>query len=485
MKWRANNMNPALLIAVCLLAAFSALIFKKIDKIILFAVVLFNLVYSIVTAFMYENPIVYEIGSFRPPFGISLVVDNYSLIGIVLLNVIFSLIVLLCFKLIDKYSVVLLISLAALNGIILTGDLFNLFVFLEIGAVAIYILTAMNKGYKHSFNYLILGSLASGLYLFGIVILYNLFGTLNINHIKELIGLTSYPIAKTLALPMILIFIGLSVEAKLIPFSGWVKGVLKNANSLVGALIVSAYSTAILLVFGRLINTIFVMTDGLKIAFTIIAVITLTLAEFSAFSKRNLREILLFSSIAQSGLIVVLFINGLIMPAILVLVNNVISKLVLFILSAKIAKETGTDNINELNGVFARHKIMGLGFTAAAMSLIGLPFFFGFVAKASALIAVFESGNMWLPALILAVSIVEGVYIMRILANLWNTGKEGETAKISSLKDFEIKDYKLTAIVAVSIGVVIIIAGIIPIIGIKEFLSSDFLSFIISSIGGA
>ncbi len=477
-------MNPTLLIAAPLLAAFIAVIFKKIDKIVMTLAVLFNITYSIVGAVLYTNPITYAIGGFAPPFGISLVVDDYSLVGIMLLNVVFGLTILMSSKLIGKYGIVLAISLAALNGIVLTGDLFNLFVFIEIAAIAAYIMTTMNKKLKHTFNYLILGTLASGLFLFGIVILYNIFGTLNIADIKGIIDTTSAPVAGVLVLPLVFIFAGLSVEAKLIPFGGWVKGVLKSSNSLVGTLIVSSYAAAILLVFGRLTSTIFVMSDGLKIAFTVVAVATLVFAEFSAFSKKNLREVLLFSSIAQSGLVVVLFLNGLTIAAVLVLINNVVSKLILFTLSAKIADETGTDKTSELSGIFSRYKLLGLGFTAAAMSLIGLPFFFGFIAKASALISLFESGNLWLPAIILLVSVIEGIYIIRILTTLWNSGKEGEIPKLENIKEYKLNGFVKVSIVALVIGIVIIAAGIFPLVHIKEFFSSDILSFLSISIGG-
>lgn len=303
-------MNPILLIAIPLFAAFLAVIFKKHDKLIMAAAVGFNTIYTIISAILYSNPVIYEIGGFRPPFGISLVLDAYSMTGIVILNIVFVLIVLLSYKTIAKYSVVMVVFLAALNGLILTGDLFNLFVFLEIAAISAYIMSSMNKEYKHTFNYVILGSLASGLYLFGIIIMYNIFGTLNIADIKGMIDSTSYSLIGVMTLPVILIFAGISVEAKLMPFSGWVKGVLRKSNGLVGTLLLSAYATSIIFVFGRLLNTVLVFSNEMKIIFTAIALITLVLAEFAALSKKNIREILLFSSIAQSGLMIFLLIGG-------------------------------------------------------------------------------------------------------------------------------------------------------------------------------
>ena len=476
-------MNPALLIAAPLLAAFIAVIFKKIDKVVLGVVAVGNIAYSIVMAVLFTGATQIAIGGFAPPFGISLVLDSYSLIGILLVNVAFGLILLMGTKLVGRYGIVLAVSLAALNGIVLTGDLFNLFVFIEVAAISAYIMTTMNKQLKHTFNYLILGTLASGLLLFGIAVRYNMFGSLNIIDIASKLAISGVS-AGAMVLPIVFIFAGLSVEAKLIPFGGWVRGVLKKSNSLVGPLLVTGYAAAILLVFGRLTSTIFIMSDGLKIALTVVAVATLVLAEFTAFSKKNLREVLLFSSIAQSGLVVALFLNGLTVAAILVLVNNVVSKLVLFALSAKIADDTGTDKISELKGVFTKYRVLGVGFTIAAMSLIGLPMFFGFVAKAQAVMSLFESGNLWLPAVILLVSVIEGIYIIRILTTLWNSGKEGQVPSKDAQKEYKLNGFVKVSIVALVIGVLIVAAGILPITNIKEFLSSDFLSFITRSMGG-
>jgi multicomponent Na+:H+ antiporter subunit D len=478
-------MNPVLFIAIPLLAAFISVMFKRAAKIIMSVALLFNVVYSIVTAFLLNDPIFYEIGGFRPPFGINLLLDNYALIGLVLLNVVLGLIILLNFEKIEKYAVVVCVSIAALNGMILTSDLFNLFVFMEIAAITAYIFTTINKGFKHTFNYLILGTLASGLFLFGVIIIYNILGTLNILHVKSIIGASPYYYKNALVLPLILIFVGLSVEAKLLPFSGWVKGVLKNANGLVGSLIAAAYSTAILIVFGRLIASIFVFSDALMITVTVIAVATLVLAEFSAFSKRNIREILLFSSIAQSGLVVVLFLMGLYLPALLVLVNNVVSKLIMFSLAGKIAEKTGTDNIYELKGIFAKYKAVGVGFSIAAMSLIGLPMFFGFVAKANTLISLFQSDNIWLSILILLVGVVEGVYIMRILTNLWNTGEEGQLAKMSDVKEYDLGKIKMVGFIVVLLGIIILIIGILPLADIRGFLDNGIIKYLTNGLGGA
>ena len=476
--------NPVLLIAVPLLFAFLAVFLKKIDKALLWIAAMANAAAAVLLAVVYQGMTIVELGGFKPPFGISLVLDEYSLIGALVLNVLFALILLLSGKLVKQYATVLLVALAALNGIILTGDLFNLFVFLEIAAIAAYIFTAMDKGFKHSFNYLVVGTLGSGLYLFGIILLYNIFGSLNMFDIRAQLQAIGGAGANTLTLPLVMIFAGFSVEAKLMPFGGWVKGVLKRANSLVGTMIVSGYALAVLLAVGRLMDTVFQMTDAVLIAFTAVAVGTLIFAEASAFSKKNLREILLFSSVAQAGLVVLLFLYGLTVPAVLVLVNNVVSKFVLFTVAGRLAHELETDDVGELKGVFVRVPLVGVGFTVAVMSLIGLPLFFGFVAKINALVGLFDAGNVWLPLIILVMAVVEGAYFVRILTTLWNTGEEGEVSSKDNLKAFNMSGMKGLGVVSVGIAIVIVALGILPVLNIKQFFSVDFMTFVQQLLGG-
>ncbi len=476
--------NPVLLIAVPLLFAFLAVFLKKIAKGLLGLAVVLNTAVAVLIALLYNGLTIVELGGFTPPFGISLVLDDLSLIGVVVLNVLFALILLLSGKQVKGYATVLLVSLAALNGIILTGDLFNLFVFLEIAAIAAYIFTAMDKGFKHSFNYLVIGTLGSGLYLFGIMLLYNIFGSLNMFDIQAKLAGMEGADANALMLPLVLIFAGLSVEAKLMPFGGWVQGVLRKANALVGTLIVSGYALAVLLAVGRLMDTVFMMSDAVLIAFTAVAVGTLIFAEASAFSKTKLREILLFSSVAQAGLVVLLFLYGLTVPAVLVLLGNVVSKLVLFTVAAKFAKDLKTDTVEELKGVFVKAPLTGIGFTVAAMSLIGLPLFYGFVAKINALVGLFDAGNVWLPIVILAMAVVEGAYFVRILTTLWNAGEEGEVSSETNLKAYDMSGFKLVGIVSIVIAIVLVALGVLPILNIKQFFAVDFMTFVQQLLGG-
>ena len=424
--------NPVLLIVIPLLSAFLCLIHKKVKPYLLGFAVLFNLA---LLAFLEKGS--YTIGGYEPPFGINLSLDSYSFIGVVLLNLLFAIALAMNAKESIPHAPILAVTLAALNGMILTNDLFNLFVFMEITAIAAFVLSSQAKKYSHSFQYLVIGSLGSSFFLLGVILLYTIFGTLNMADLT-MIYLTSVvpgaqvdPVALTL--PVLLIFIGLGVESKLFPFNAWVKGVYGHAGALVGALFASPFALTILLVFGRLFNWVLPMSEGLRTVFLFLAVITLLFGEFAAYSKRSIREVLLYSSIAQAGLVVLLFLSGLVLPALAQLISNVVSKLILFSVAGTLADTTGSDEIDALGGVFQKNKWMGFGFTVASLSIMGLPIFYGFFSKLNVLFGLFLTNHYILPAIILFATLVEGVYFVRMLAKLWNPGEEGKEAKTEYL----------------------------------------------------
>lgn len=444
-------MEPILLIAIPLGLAFLSILSKKLATILLAAAVVINVAVS-----LFVSKGTYAIGGFKPPFGISLVVDDYSLYGVIFLNVLFALVVLLMFNHAKEIHSILLVALAALNGLMLTGDLFNLFVFLEIASIAAFLIVATQKKWVEVFSYFVMATVGSSLYLLGIVILYAQYGSLNMVAVNEAMsgGVIS-------AIPIILIFVGLGVEVKLVPMNGWVKGVLKDSNPFVGPMIASVYAGVMLMVFGRIMADVLVLSDGLKLLFGIVAILTILAGEVGAFASKNIREILLYSSVAQSGIAVILFVNGLVAAAILVVLGNVIVKFIMFVIIGHMA-ESGTDEVSELKGIFITNPLNGIAFTISGLSLIGLPMFFGFSVKMNVLIGLFRGELWWVPIVILVASLIEGAYILRMLVALWNPGKEGQLAKVelAAKRPYTIKQAVCITLVLLSFCLVVL--GFVP-----------------------
>lgn len=432
-----------LLIALPLLLAFLSMFVKKGKENLLYIGVLVN----VLLLFVAEQG-EYFIGGFKAPYGISLVLDQYSYIGIVLINTIFLFAVLANYKQITKYSTVILTLLAGVNGMLLTGDLFNLFVFMEITTISLYILNTSTKSYVTTFNYIIIGAISSGIYLLGVIMLYSNFGSLNLAAITEQAsGLN--------ALPLLLIFTGLSVEAKLFPLNGWVKGIFKNANGLVGSLMAAVVAAVSLLVMGRIINGL-MMSDFISNMILVVAVITLIAGELSAYNSKSIKEILLYSSIGQSGLVTILMVSGLIFPALLVIINNSVSKMIMFTIGHTLTPNN--EEFTTVKGIFSTNKLIGLSFTVASFSLIGLPLFFGFYAKLNSLMALINI-NMLVVAVILFITIIEGAYLIRLNIALWHPGQEGELTTESTAEKIIAPNLIIATVI---LSALIIAVGLIP-----------------------
>jgi len=406
-------MNAVLMIIIPLLVAFISILFKKIAPYLLLTV---SLGLIVLLGFLPQETI--TIGGFAAPYGISLVLDNYSITALYIVNILFFVVVALNIVKYKKLSTILLVALAGLNGLMLTGDLFNLFVFLEITGISAYLVTTTNKKPLHTFNYLVAGTVGSSLYLLGLIILYNMFGTLNMVDLAT--ELTTLNVsAMEVALPFLLMFIGLGVESKLLPFSSWVKGVLGTSNSLSGPMIAAVYAAASLFVFGRLLTEVFIISDQLLLVISAIITFSIVAGETAAYSSSKAREILLFSSIAQAGIAVLVFANGYVGLGVLFVSLNAFSKLVLFTVVNYANESVGSDEVKDLQGLFVNNKLVGISFTVAILSILGLPLFAGFYAKIGILAELFDTGSYFFPAVILLSSVIEGVYFIKLLVKLW------------------------------------------------------------------
>jgi len=456
-------MSAVFLIVVPILVAFISILFKKAAPYLLLIASFANVI-----MLYFLSPETILIGGYGAPYGISLIVSNFSIASLYIVNILFFLVVALTIKDFKKLSSILLVALAGLNGLLLTGDLFNLFVFIEISGIAAYLITTTNNKPLATFNYLVLGTVGSSFYLLGLIILYNMFGTLNMaDLVSEITSSGINPLA--VSLPFLFMFIGLGVEAKLLPFNGWVKGILGSSNKLSGPMIASVYAAAIGLLFGNLLNT-YMFTFDSKIQLIIIVVLlgSITAGEAMAYASTKVKEILLFSSIAQAGIVILVFINGLVGLGLVLVMANAFAKFVLFMVITQAESEIGNDDVDALQGLFVENKIVGAAFTVSTLSILGLPLFLGFVVKLNVLISFISLDKFLFPVVILITSIVEGVYFIKLLIKLWH--KEDNAPIIRF--DFILK------------YVVVIIALLLVAYGLLFSEVSDLVNYVATSIGG-
>jgi proton-translocating NADH-quinone oxidoreductase chain N len=477
--------DPVLLIAVPLGLAFAiplfALFWKDAAKYIPPAALGFNLVISvIILTHVFENPVIVSIGGWKPPFCINLVAGPIGVFFSAVIALVGLLVSIYALDYIkegatEKYNMLYLLLLTGATGVVLTGDIFNLFVFFEILCISSYSLVAYlgeKDSIESAIKYLIQGAVGSSLLLIGIGLVYGLFGTLNMADIAKEIDSAS-PIS--LFVPMVLLITGLGVEAAIFPLNAWLPDAHSSAPSSISAILSGIAIEVGLYAVARIIFTIFGATNILFfLAF--LGILTLLIGELCAFSQHNIKRMLAYSSIGQIGLI--LFALAIatsygVTGGLFQLISHTLSKALLFLAAGYMIYRTGSLEISDLEGIGKKMPLTCLAFTIGAFSLVGLPPFAGFPSKFLIVRAVLATKETYLYILIgfaLFGTVIEGAYFFRFIQALYfKAGKSNPKSK----------DAPVAALIPMFIFVILIVVlGLYPklINGVLNSAASEFLN---------
>lgn len=461
--------NPVLLIAVPLGLAFAiplfALFWKAGAKYIPPVALAFNLVVSLLLlAKVFENPVIVSIGGWQPPFCINLVAGPVGVLFSAIIALVGLLVSIYALDYIkegatEKYHILYLLLLTGATGVVLTGDIFNLFVFFEILCISSYALVAYlreRNGIESAVKYLIQGAVGSSLLLIGIGLLYGQFGTLNMADIAEKITSAS-PIS--LFVPMVLLITGLGVEAAIFPLNAWLPDAHSSAPSSISAILSGIAIEVGLYAVARVIFTIF-GASGILPFLAFLGIVTLLIGEMCAFSQNNIKRMLAYSSIGQIGLILFALAVGTsygVTGGLFQLVSHTLGKALLFLAAGYMIYQTGSLQISALEGIGKKMPLTCLAFTVGAFSLVGLPPFIGFPSKflvVRAALATKETIFVVLIGLALLGTVIEGAYFFRVVQVLYFKGEKPNPGR---------KEAPVAALIPMFIFVVlIVIVGVYP-----------------------
>ena len=416
---------PVLLIALPLFFAFLAplvnMISKKSIKYYTIGVLILNTMLSYFLFFrVVDNGVVYEqLSGFYPPVGILLAVGYFGSILAMLINTLSTINYISFFD--DdshtlRFSMLYMLVTASSTGIVITGDLFNMFVFFEITAVGSYGLLA-SKGTKMSYEgaikYIVLGSVGSSFILLGIATIYGYLKTLNFYDIAARIS--NMPVEAGL-MSFIFLIIGIGVEAEIFPLNGWVPDAYQGASSRVASFMVLGPSKAGIYAVARLMFTLIPIVDGYELAL-ILGALTLLIGELAALNQKDVKRMLAYSSIGQMGLILIalsMHSELALVAAIFLMVNHALAKSLLFLGSR-----------NYTAGIL-KNPVVGTSIFIGALSIIGMPPFPGFWGKWYLIVDMAHNGLWFMILVILFAAIVEAVYYARFLYR----GTGGEKVKL-------------------------------------------------------
>jgi len=348
--------------------------------------------------------VVYAVGGWAPPIGIALVLDGLTAFVLVTVNVIAFLVAIFSIDYMERFTAkwqfyaLFLLMLAGMNGVVVTGDMFNLYVFLEIAAVASYALVAFGTE-KHeleaAFKYAVMGTLGSLLILLGIAMLYGATSTLNMADMgRELAAQTPDSL---LLLISALFLVGFGLKAAAVPFHAWLPDAHPSAPApisamLSGVLIKSLGVYALARVFFNVIG----MTPQVSSVLMFLGALSMVIGVFLAIGQWDLKRLLAYHSISQIGY--VLLGIGLATPlgilgGLFHLFNHSVFKSLLFLNSGAVEYATGTRDLQKMGGLARRMPVTSATTLAASMSIAGIPPFNGFWSKLIIIVAAVEAGR--------------------------------------------------------------------------------------------
>jgi len=381
--------------------------------------------------------LIYKMGGWSPPIGINLVLDGFSLFMLIVINLItfiatlYSVQYMKRFTAKAKYYTMFLLMVAGMNGVVLTGDLFNLYVFLEIASIASYVLVGFGIEHQEleaAFKYMVLGIIASTLILVGIAFIYGITGTLNMAHLSKII--TQGGINPGFMVASAFFLVGFGLKAALVPFHAW----LPDAHSSAPAPISAVLSGVLIKTLGiYTLMRIYFNVLGVSSVFSTIlmtlGIISMVFGAFLSINQEDYKRLLAYSSISQVGYIVLgLGIGGSVIAsggsgsvAILAilgglfhLVNHAIFKSLLFLTSGAVEFRTGTRKLKEMGGLTEKMPVTGITATIASLSIGGVPPFNGFWSKLIIIIAAIQAGYYVLAAIAIGISIVTLAIFLKV-----------------------------------------------------------------------
>jgi len=431
--------SPILLIVVPLGFAFAiplfGLVSKKIVKFIPVIAFAFNLVLSLLLIpDVLDEPIIVSIGGFFPPFCINLVAGPVGILFSTLIALAGLLVSIYSLDYIkegaqEKYHILFTILLTGATGVVLTGDIFNLFVFFEIICISSYSLVAYlgNKGgIEAAVKYLIQGAVGSSMLLIGIGLLYGLFGTLNMADIAGNITTVSQV---SVFVPLVLIIGGLGVEAAIFPLNAWLPDAHSSAPSSISAILSGIAIEVGLFAAIRVIFTVF-GGSNITMFLLFLGVLTLLIGEMCAFSQNNIKRMLAYSSIGQIGLIVFAFAISTpdaVAGGLFQMISHTLGKMLLFLSAGYMISKTGSMDISTFEGMGRKMPYTSLAFTIGAFSIVGLPPFIGFFSKfliIRSALAEESILNIVLVGLVLLGTIIEGAYFFKVVQVIYFRGEK-------------------------------------------------------------
>ncbi|MFN4227992.1 MAG: complex I subunit 5 family protein [Candidatus Ratteibacteria bacterium] len=415
--------------------------------------------------------ILYYIGGWEIPIGITLMLDALSYIFLFILNLILPLICWFSLTYMERYVkssyFYILFSLisSGLNGILISMDFFNIYVFLEISSIASYILVAFGlrpEELEASLKYTMLGFIGSTLILISIGLILGKTGTLNIaDFVKVATGMDKIQLWFILGL----FICGFALKTALFPFHFW----LPDAHSLAPSPVSAILSGLFIKITGfylliRIVSNIFTMFHHSKIIIIGLGLASMIFGSLMAIDQKDIKRTYAYSSISQVGYCALAFgIGGYwgYLGAILHFIFHSLSKSLLFLNSGAIEYKYKTTKIDDLKGIEDKMPYTAATASIGMFSIAGVPPFGCFWSKMIIIISAIKAHYYGIAFIVVVVSIITLGYFLKLLRNIF----------YSKVEDPEINEVNFNLLMPmILMSILIFLGGVIFTPNIKTYI---------------
>lgn len=383
-----------------------------------------------------EGTISYELGGWAPPWGIEYRIDAVNALVALIVAAIAA--ITLPYALLSAeqeipeekiplfYSAFLL-CLTGLLGITQTGDIFNVFVFLEISSLSSYALISLGKNRQAltaAYQYLIMGTIGATFYLIGVGLVYSQTGTLNMHDMANILPNVLH--LRTVETGLVFIMIGVALKLALFPLHLWLPNAYTYAPSVVTVFLAATATKVAVYVMLRVLFYVFPTSFALETPagdlFILAGITGIIAASVYAIYQEDVKRLLAYSSVAQIGYMVlgIGFASTAGITATLIhLFNHALMKGALFMAIGAIIYRIGSCRMDQIHGLGRAMPWTFGAIVIGGLSLIGVPGTAGFISKWYLVMAALEQSAWISVAVILFGSLLAVVYIGKLIEALY------------------------------------------------------------------